>query len=80
MGAPDQLDRDTCLNALKPVLEDESIPKVGQHIKYDLNVLAHHGVHVRGVAYDTMLESFTLNAGGTRHDDGRGYRHASFAR
>lgn len=68
MGAPDQLDRDTCLNALKPVLEDESIPKVGQHIKYDLNVLAHHGVHVRGVAYDTMLESFTLNAGGTRHD------------
>lgn len=68
MGAPDQLDRDACLEALKPVLENADIPKVGQHIKYDLNVLAHHGVAVRGVAYDTMLESFTLNAGGSRHD------------
>ncbi|MBR9812709.1 DNA polymerase I [bacterium] len=68
MGAPDQLDRDACLEALKPVLENADIPKLGQHIKYDLNVLAHHGVAVRGVAYDTMLESFTLNAGGSRHD------------
>ena len=68
MGAPDQLDRDACLEALKPALENADIPKLGQHIKYDLNVLAHHGVAVRGVAYDTMLESFTLNAGGSRHD------------
>ena len=68
MGAPEQLDRAACLDALKPMLEDPDKPKVGQHIKYDLNVLVQHGIRVQGVRYDTMLESFTLNAGGSRHD------------
>ena len=68
LGAPAQLDLKTTLARLRPLLEDPARPKLGQHIKYDLNVLARHGVQVRGVAYDTMLESYVLDAAGNRHD------------
>lgn len=67
-GAADQLDRDEVLARLKPVLEDPDIRKVGQHIKYDMNVLSLYGVRVRGVAFDTMLESYVFNSTGSRHD------------
>ncbi len=67
-GAPAQLDRAAVLAALKPLLEDAAIAKVGQHGKYDLHVLARHRVQVRGYADDTMLESFVLNSTATRHD------------
>jgi DNA polymerase-1 len=68
LGAPAQLPCAEVLKRLKPLLEDPRKPKVGQHIKYDLNVLARHGIDVQGVAYDTMLESYVLDAGGNRHD------------
>ena len=68
LGAPAQLPLAEVLARLKPVLEDPDKPKLGQHIKYDLNVLARHGVQVRGVAYDTMLESYVLDAANQRHD------------
>ena len=68
LGVPAQLEMQSVLARLKPVLEDASKPKLGQHIKYDLNVLHHHGIEVAGVAYDTMLESFVLDAGANRHD------------
>ncbi|MEE4462300.1 5'-3' exonuclease H3TH domain-containing protein, partial [Azotobacter chroococcum] len=68
MGVPEQLDRDAVLAALKPLLEDPARAKVGQHAKYDMNVLAHYGIEVRGVAYDTMLESYVLDSTATRHD------------
>ena len=68
LGAPQQLDRAAVLERVKPLLEDPKKPKVGQHIKYDLNVLARHGVKVQGVAFDTMLESYVLDAAGNRHD------------
>jgi DNA polymerase-1 len=67
-GAPPQLDRDETLAILMPVLEDPARPKVGQHAKYDCNVLSHYGITVRGVAFDTMLESYVLNATANRHD------------
>jgi len=67
-GAPAQLDRDAVLAGLKPLLEDAGKPKVGQHIKYDMNVLSLYGVEVRGVAFDTMLESYVFNSTGSRHD------------
>ena len=67
-GAPKQLSRDHVLGALKPILEDATRPKVGQHGKYDINVLSHYGVQVRGLAHDTMLESYVYNATATRHD------------
>jgi DNA polymerase-1 len=68
LGAPAQLPLEPTLQRLKSLLEDPTKPKLGQHIKYDLNVLARHGVEVRGVAYDTMLESYVLDATGNRHD------------
>jgi DNA polymerase I len=67
-GAPDQLDRDAVLAQLKPLLEDPRHRKVGQHMKYDMNVLANHGIELRGVAFDTMLESYVLDSTASRHD------------
>lgn len=67
-GAPEQLERDWVLDQLKPLLEDESKAKIGQHLKYDANVLANYGVQLRGIRYDTMMESYVLNSTGTRHD------------
>jgi len=67
-GAPQQLDRGAVLGALRDVLESDAHPKVGQHFKYDMNVLSRYGIGVRGVAYDTMLESYVFNSTGSRHD------------
>jgi len=67
-GAPAQLDRDAVLAALKPLLEDPAKPKLGQHAKYDMNILSHYGITVRGLRHDTMLESYVWNATATRHD------------
>ena len=67
-GAPDQLQRDVVLEALKPLLEDEDVAKVGQHLKYDANVLANHGITLRGIHEDTMLESYVIDSAGSRHD------------
>jgi DNA polymerase-1 len=67
-GVPQQLDRGELLTALKPILEDPKRPKLGQHAKYDCNVLSHYGIVVRGIAFDTMLESYVLNATASRHD------------
>ena len=67
-GVPGQLDRDVVLAALKPLFEDPTRPKLGQHAKYDINILAHYGIAVQGVAHDSMLESYVWNATATRHD------------
>ena len=67
-GAPDQLDRDSTLALLKPLLEDAALLKVGHHLKYDAHVLANHGIVLRGMRYDTMLESYVWNSVATRHD------------
>jgi len=76
MGVPTQLDRDMVLKALKPLLEDPHKAKVGQHAKYDINVLANcalggdqaQGINVQGVAFDSMLESYVLDSTATRHN------------
>jgi len=67
-GAPEQLDRDAVLARIKPLLENPDRQKVGQHIKYDMNVLSLYGIELRGVAFDTMLESYVFNSTGSRHD------------
>ena len=67
-GAPVQLDRESVLEALKALLEGKTPKKVGQHIKYDMNVLSRYGLAVQGVAFDTMLESYVFNSTGSRHD------------
>lgn len=67
-GAPDQLERDWVLEQLKPLLEDPECRKIGQNLKYDMSVLARYGITLRGVAFDTMLESYVLDSTATRHD------------
>lgn len=67
-GAPEQLDRDWVLAQLKPILEDQNKAKVGQHLKYDANVLANYQIELSGIKYDTMLESYIFNSTGSRHD------------
>ncbi len=68
LGAPAQLSEKYVLSELKPILEDKCIKKVGQNIKYDLNVLSQHGIDMQGVFFDTMLQSYVLDATATRHD------------
>lgn len=67
-GAPEQLDRSHVLASLKPLLEDAAPKKIGQHIKYDNNVLANYDIKLQGVLCDTMLASYVLNSTATRHD------------
>ncbi len=67
-GAPGQLSREEVLAKLKPLLEDENALKVGQNLKYDMSVLANHGITLRGIAHDTMLQSYVLDSTATRHD------------
>lgn len=64
-----QINLTACLAQLKPILEDEQIKKIGQNIKYDLTVFANHGIEVQGVAFDTMLESYTQNSTGRHNMD-----------
>jgi DNA polymerase-1 len=68
LGAPEQLDREQTLAILKPLLEDQTRLKVGQHLKFDRNVLRNHGIHLQGIAFDTMLESYVLNSTASRHN------------
>jgi len=66
--APAQLDRDWVLAQLKPLLEDEMRKKVGQNLKYDMSVLANYGIKLKGIEFDTMLESYVLDSVATRHN------------
>lgn len=66
---PDQLSKAAVLKALKPILENATIQKVGQNIKYDLTIFARNGIALQGVAFDTMLESYTLNSTGRHNMD-----------
>ena len=67
-GAPDQLDRDEVLAALKGFLEDPGKHKVGHHLKYDAHIFARYDISLRGMQFDSMLESYVLNSVATRHD------------
>ena len=68
MGVPDQLDRDWVLAQLKPLLENPELPKIGQNLKYDKSVLVNYDIHMQGVTFDTMLESYVLDSVSSRHD------------
>ncbi|GGY34690.1 DNA polymerase I [Rhodanobacter panaciterrae] len=67
-GVPQQLDRDEVLRTLKPIFKDPARPKLGQHAKYDINILSNYGIVVQGLKHDSMLESYVWNATATRHD------------
>ncbi|WP_394229794.1 DNA polymerase I [Shewanella colwelliana] len=67
-GAPEQLDTEIALAKLKPLLEDANIKKVGQNLKYDMSILANVGISLRGIAFDTMLESYVFNSVASKHN------------
>jgi DNA polymerase-1 len=65
-NAPSQLDRGTCLKKLKPILEEK--PIIGQHIKFDRNVLVNYDIHINSIENDTMMMSYVLDSTATRHN------------
>ncbi|TDN49902.1 DNA polymerase I [Scandinavium goeteborgense] len=68
IDAPEQLSLERVLELMKPLLEDDNALKVGQNLKYDRGILANYGIELRGIAFDTMLESYTLDSVAGRHD------------
>ncbi|WP_133408531.1 DNA polymerase I [Parashewanella tropica] len=68
LDAPQQLDKTTTLTKLKPILENPAIAKVGQNLKYDIAILANVGITLKGIEFDTMLESYVFNSVASRHD------------
>jgi DNA polymerase-1 len=68
IDAPDQLPLERVLELLKPILEDENALKVGQNLKYDRGIVGNYGIELRGIAFDTMLESYILDSVAGRHD------------
>ncbi|WP_369309629.1 DNA polymerase I [Providencia rettgeri] len=78
LDAPVQLPLDEVLQVMKPILENEKIIKIGQNLKFDAEILENYGIELKGIGYDTMLESYVLNsvAGMGRHDmDSLAERH-----
>ena len=73
--APDQLDFEQSLAKIKPILENESIKKVGQNLKYDQHVFKNHGIDLRGIAHDTMLQSYVFESHKTHGMDALAERH-----
>lgn len=68
IDAPDQLPLDRVLELLKPLLEEEKVLKVGQNLKFDRGIVGNYGIELRGIAFDTMLESYILDSVAGRHD------------
>ncbi|MFI3311965.1 DNA polymerase I [Ewingella allii] len=68
LDSPAQLDRSEVLAQLKPLLEDEKQLKVGQNLKFDRGILLRYDIELKGIAFDTMLESYVLDSVSGRHD------------
>lgn len=79
LDAPDQLLTEQVLRVMKPILEDEKIRKIGQNLKFDRGIMENYDVELRGIAFDTMLESYVLNSVAGRHDmDSLADRHLNY--
>jgi DNA polymerase-1 len=74
-GAPDQLKRELVLEKLRPWLEDASCAKVGQNLKYDAHIFANHGVQLRGIVHDTLLQSYVFESHKSHDMDSLAMRH-----
>jgi DNA polymerase-1 len=77
-GVPQQLDRAQTLEKLRPWLEDASKAKVGQNLKYDSHIFANQGVTLRGIAHDTLLESYVFESHRSHDMDGLALRHLNY--
>ncbi|TFW10621.1 DNA polymerase I [Massilia arenosa] len=77
-GVPQQLPRELVLEKMKPWLENPAKPKVGQNLKYDAHVLANHGVTLRGIQHDTLLESYVFESHKPHDMDSLAMRHLNY--
>jgi DNA polymerase I len=67
-GAPQQLAEQQVLETLRPLLENEQLAKIGHHLKYGEHALRRKGIELRGMRFDSMLESYIWNSTATRHE------------
>ncbi|SFP58422.1 DNA polymerase I [Nitrosomonas cryotolerans] len=74
-GAPQQLAIDFALKKLKPWLEDATKPKLGQNLKYDQHIFSNHGIHLKGIVHDTLLQSYILESHHPHNMDSLALRH-----
>lgn len=79
IGAPKQLDCEKVLEKFKPLLEDEKICKLGQNLKYDMNVLGNYDIQLQGIQHDTMLASYVLDSTLRHNMDDLAVRHLSYS-
>ena len=79
LDAPKQLGREKVLEKLKPLLEDKNICKLGQNLKYDMNVLGNYDIHMQGIQHDTMLASYVLDSTLRHGMDDMAVRHLSYS-
>ena len=66
--APKQITREMALEKFKPLLEDVSLKKIGQNLKYDRNVLKNYDITLNGISHDTMLASYVFNSTAVKHN------------
>ncbi|MDH5599730.1 MAG: DNA polymerase I [Gammaproteobacteria bacterium] len=79
LDAPVQLGRELVLEKLKPLLEDKKVCKLGQNLKYDMNVLGNYDIHMQGIRHDTMLASYVLDSTLRHNMDDMAVRHLSYS-
>ncbi|MCW8900844.1 MAG: DNA polymerase I [Gammaproteobacteria bacterium] len=79
LDAPVQLDRKDVLEKLKPLLEDKKVCKLGQNLKYDMNVLGNYDIQMQGIQHDTMLASYVLDSTLRHNMDDMAVRHLSYS-
>ncbi|HEX8788634.1 MAG TPA: 5'-3' exonuclease H3TH domain-containing protein, partial [Telluria sp.] len=77
-GVPEQLNREEVLEKLKPWLENPDKPKLGQNLKYDMHIFANHGVSLRGIAHDTLLQSYVFESHKPHDMDTMALRHLGY--
>jgi DNA polymerase I len=77
-GVPEQLPRELVLARLKPWLEDPTKPKLGQNLKYDCHIFANHGVTLRGIVHDTLLQSYVFESHKSHDMDSLAMRHLNY--
>lgn len=79
LDAPKQLDREAVLQKFKPLLEDKAFCKLGQNLKYDMNVLGNYDIQMQGIQHDTMLASYVLDSTLRHGMDDLAIRHLSYS-
>ncbi|MEH6435233.1 DNA polymerase I, partial [Massilia sp. DD77] len=77
-GAPDQLAREHVLERMRPWLENPDKPKLGQNLKYDMHIFANHGVQLKGIVHDTLLQSYVFESHKPHDMDTMAMRHLGY--